>query len=449
MRCTAVPYAAGLAVVALLSACTGGGSATSESPPALSEPTDLPLAPAAQRVDTGEPTFSDPTSVTNPLFPIADLHSAVLLGAIDGQRFRTETTLLPETKTIEWKGQPIETLVSQYVAYLDGRLEEVALDWYAQADDGAVWYLGEDVYNYVDGELADRDGTWITGVDAPPAMIMPGSPTVGDTYRPENAFPIVFEEVTVKAVDQVVEGPRGPVPGAITVRELHMEGTTEDKVFAPGYGEFSTGTGGDLEALALAVPTDALASAVPAELTALLAAALTVYDAAGGDDWGSVRAAQASAEAAWSAYRAGGVPPLMDDLMTRALRRLSGDHLAPAIAAENAGGAQKGALDVAQATLDLQLRHRTPAEVDLRRLDLWSRQLVLDAAAQEPGAIQGDVTTLGWIRDRFAHTLSSTDAAQIDTWLDQMRGGVESEDLQEVENANGELRLWLADRTGG
>jgi len=204
-----------------------------------------------------------------------------------------------------------------------------------------------------------------------------------------------------------------------------------------------------LEALALAVPTDDLASAVPAELTELLAAALTVYDAAGGDDWGSVRAAQASAEAAWSAYRAGGVPPLMDDQMTRALRRLSGDRLAPAIAAENAGGAQKGALDVAQAALDLQLRHRPPAEVDLRRFDLWSRQLVIDAAAQEPGAIQGDVTTLGWIRDRFAHTLSSTDAAQIDTWLEQMRGGVESEDLQEVEDANGELRLWLADRTGG
>jgi hypothetical protein len=73
-----------------------------------------------------------------------------------------------------------------------------------------------------------------------------------------NVFPVVFDEVTVKAVDQVVDGPHRPVAGAIVVRELHMDGETEDKIFAPGYGEFSTGSGANVEALALAVPTDAL-----------------------------------------------------------------------------------------------------------------------------------------------------------------------------------------------
>ena len=40
-----------------------------------------------------------------------------------------------------------------------------------------------------------------------------------------------------------------------------MDGTTEDKTFAPGYGEFYTAGGGDVEALALAVPTDAASRA--------------------------------------------------------------------------------------------------------------------------------------------------------------------------------------------
>jgi hypothetical protein len=69
----------------------------------------------------------------------------VLLGHVDGKPFRSETTLLHDTERIAWDGQVVETLVSQYVAYLDGRLEEVARDRYAQADDGSVWYFGEDV----------------------------------------------------------------------------------------------------------------------------------------------------------------------------------------------------------------------------------------------------------------------------------------------------------------
>ena len=68
------------------------------------------------------------------------------------------------------------TLVSQYVAFLDGRLHEVAYDFYAQADDGSVWYFGEDVFNFADGAIVDTHGTWIAGTDGPAAMIMPADP---------------------------------------------------------------------------------------------------------------------------------------------------------------------------------------------------------------------------------------------------------------------------------
>ena len=69
------------------------------------------------------------------------------------------------------QGQMVETLVSQYVAYLGGRIHEVAYDLYAQADDGSVWYFGEDVFNFADGvdrrhprHLACRQG-WPGGDD--------------------------------------------------------------------------------------------------------------------------------------------------------------------------------------------------------------------------------------------------------------------------------------------
>jgi hypothetical protein len=57
----------------------------------------LPLAPDGDRVDIAEPTFSDPTAITNPLFPISDLDSVVFSGEVEGKPFHTETTLLPQT----------------------------------------------------------------------------------------------------------------------------------------------------------------------------------------------------------------------------------------------------------------------------------------------------------------------------------------------------------------
>lgn len=190
-------------------------------------------APRSDRVDLARPSFSDPTSVTNPLFPASKQESVLLLGKVDGQPFRTEVTLLPETRIVEWRGQKVEVLVSQYVAYLGGRIHEVAYDFYAQADNGSVWYFGEDVFNFEDGVIVDTHGTWIAGKDGPAAMIMPADPKPGDVYRPENIPGFVFEEVTVKSVGQTFDGPLGPVEGGITISELHMDGATEKKPSPP------------------------------------------------------------------------------------------------------------------------------------------------------------------------------------------------------------------------
>ncbi len=194
----------------------------------------LPLAPDAKRVDLVAAAFSRPTEVTNPLFPISELQSVVLNGHVDGLPFRTETTLMPETRIVEWlSGHCVTTAISQYTAYLDSRIEEVAIDHYAQADDGSVWYLGEEVYNYADGVIAETSGTWLAGKEGPAAMIMPGRPRVGQALRPENIPGLVFEEVVVTDVDLTVDGPSGPVRGALVASELHSDGTMSDKVFAP------------------------------------------------------------------------------------------------------------------------------------------------------------------------------------------------------------------------
>ena len=398
-------------------------------------PDDIPVAPESKRVDLSVPTFSDPTNVTNPLFPVSKQESVLMVGHVDGKPFRTEVTLLPETRIIEWRDQRVETLVSQYTAYLDGRIQEVAYDLYAQADDRSVWYFGEDVADFEDGAIVTKEGTWIAGKDGPAAMIMPADPKVGDAYRTENTPGIAFEEVTVKTVGKTLDGPLGRVGGGLVAEELHMDGKTEGKIFAPGYGEFYTADGSDVEALALAVPTDSLSGPIPSELDALSSGALDIFEAAQSNDWNAASATLEKMSNAWETYRKGEVPKKIEPRMSDALAAL-----AEAVDARNTEQARQAAIDVGRWSLDLRLQYRPQTEIDLARMDLWAAQLTVDAAAGDAGAVNGDVFTLGYIRDRILNTLDGADVIHINTEFLKLQVAAADGDLAAASDTAEHLR---------
>jgi hypothetical protein len=416
-------------------------SATSEKAEKIPQPTvgNFEVSPDSERVDLNMPTFSDPTNITNPLFPVSKQDSVLLLGRVEGKEFRTEVTLLPETRIIEWAGQRVEVLVSQYAAYLDGRIHEIAFDFYAQADDGSVWYFGEDVFNFADGAIADTHGTWIAGTDGPAAMIMPADPQVGDVYRPENIPGFVFEEVTVKSTNQTLPGPLGPVDGGLLIEELHMDGGTEDKSFAPAYGEFYTAGGGDVEALALAVPTDAVSGGTPEELQTLHANATRIFDAAATGAWAAAYDLGREMTSAWKSYSKGEVPKRIEPRMTADLRDLN-----EAIDARNSERTRQAAIDTAQWALDLQLRYRPPVEIDLARFDLWLAQLLVDSSAGNAAAVNGDFFSLDYIRDRILHALNGIEALRINSQLETLYEAVAEGDLEAAGDSAQKLRDTLA-----
>ncbi|MFD9499874.1 hypothetical protein [Streptomyces sp. NPDC060035] len=394
--------------------------------------TCLPLAPEKARVDVIEPVFSNPTSISNPLHPSSEIQQVIYGGQVDGKPFRTEFTLLPGTKPIALNGEQVKVRTLQYMALSDGRIQEVALDRFAQADDGSVWYLGEDVFNYEHGVVADTDGTWLAGKTGPAAMIMPSHPKAGDVYRPENTPEVVFEEVTVKKTGQAVPGPYGPVKGAITVAELHMDGTREDKVFAPGYGEFSTGkAGADLEAVELAVPTDATPGPVPPELTTLSDTVRAAHNHATDTTVQQVRQA-------WNTYRTSDrVPDLLTTQMNRDL-----DALTAAVKARDADLVRGAVLRVAQNDLDLHLRYEPLPIVEAARMTLWTQQLQLDSTAADTGAVAGDVTSLELTWDRVEPDTEPSKAARINAQLRELRSAADHKDTAAA--AESALRLSAA-----
>ena len=435
------------------SAATDRGAASAGAGALAGAPAGLPptpcgtytgrgCAPAARRVDTGTPTFSTPTKITNPLFPISRLRSVVLLGRVDGKPFRSETTLLPGTTTVVWNGKRIRVLLSQYTAFLGGHLDEVALDRYAQADDGSVWYLGEDVFDYRNGAVAITEGTWLAGRDGPAAMIMPGKPKVGDVFRPESITGVVFEEVAVKAVGRTVKGPHGPVTGALVAEELHLDGSRSDKTFAPGYGEFRTVDGGDVEALALAVPMDALPGSTPPRLRFLTTGAWGILENARLKDWEAASATVKRLNAAWMTVKAG-APPLIADRMNRTLSELT-----RTVKARLAGKVAQLAIGVAQSALDLELRHRPAIEVDIERFHLWTQQLRVHAAAGDVAGATGDVAVLEWIRDRVTGALDPVGLREIDLGLRGLRAASDARNLPAAADHAARLGAQLRRSTG-
>jgi hypothetical protein len=396
-------------------------------------------APVGKRVDRGKPVFSRPTEITNPLFPTATLTQVIQLGQEACAKARVEVTLMPGTKVVEWDGQKVETVVRQYIAYSGPRIVEVALDYFAQADDGSVWYFGEDVFNYEDGVVADMGGTWLAGKDGPAGMIMPAQPEPGDVYRPENVPGLVFEEVTVRAVGQTIEGPRGPVPGGITTREHLMEGDLEDKAFAPGYGESRIQAEDELVQVALALPTDAVPGAPAAELRALSTGAVTIFEAAGKSDWTAASTALETVSTAWHTYEASEVPKLLGAQAEAAVNGLSG-----AVGASNVAATRQAAVDLARAALDLELRHRTPAEVDGHRLGAWGRQILVDSEAGDAAAVAGDVAILETIRNRMVHTLDAPVAERLGQILTALRQAADAKDRAAAAEATPALVVLVA-----
>lgn len=182
--------------------------------------------------------FSHPRNITNPYFPLSSLKQDVLEGTEDGKKMRVERTALPDKhRTFKIAGQEVEAFVVEDRSFKDGKLEEVALDYFVQDDAGTVYYLGEEVDNYEDGKLKDHEGSWMLGRDSEvPGVIFPGKPKVGDKFMPEDVSDEIREKDEILSVTETVVTPSGTYKDCIKIQETLADGEVEYKYYAPGVG---------------------------------------------------------------------------------------------------------------------------------------------------------------------------------------------------------------------
>ena len=204
--------------------------------------------------------------------------------------------------------------------------------------------------------------------------------------------------------------------GAVVVDELHQDHSHESKVFAPGYGEFHTAGGGDLEALAMAVPTDARTGVEPPRLQRMATLSEAILESARLREWPAVRASLRRLSRGWQVVRSDTPPWRVAARLDRdlaAARRAAAQH-DPARVAQRA-------VDVWQSVLDLQLRYRDPGRVDVARMHLSTQQLRVFAATRDLGGVRGTVAALEWMRDRVTGTLPAAELARLDDGLAGLR----------------------------
>lgn len=190
--------------------------------------------------------FVPDAPINNPYFPLGEGYQATLQAIgidEDGEDFFEESQLS--------YGGPgrfilgVQTVVQRDFAYEDGLLVEDTFDYYAQDSDGNVWYMGEDVTNFIyddDGILIETNNAsaWIAGENgAQPGWIMPAIPSLDFAYFQEVApADAALDEariwgtgLTIASGDSVFED----VLAILETSSLDPD-AREFKYYAPGVG---------------------------------------------------------------------------------------------------------------------------------------------------------------------------------------------------------------------
>ena len=215
---------------AILAAALLAGPARSQEPPFT---TDFRIEDCELEADGRNAYFS--------LIPGDQL---VLTGEDDGEELIVQITVLQQKRTITFtteKGKRlrVKARVVEEREWVDDELVEVSRNYFARCDQtGDIFYFGEAVDIYEDGEIVSHDGAWLAGVNgAQPGVIMPGSYMLGARYFQERA-PGAMDRGENTAMGLTVATPAGTFHDCVEVIEASPlePGHESLKRYCPGIG---------------------------------------------------------------------------------------------------------------------------------------------------------------------------------------------------------------------
>lgn len=127
---------------------------------------------------------------------------------------------------------------------LNNELVEDTTDWYAQDDDGNVWYCGEDSTEYFYDDHGNPDGSSTAGswnadmAGAVPGIVMLADPVVGASYQQEYLDGVAEDMAKVLRLNESVSIDFGDFDNCLVTKEWTPleNGSVGHKTYYPGLG---------------------------------------------------------------------------------------------------------------------------------------------------------------------------------------------------------------------
>lgn len=201
--------------------------------------------------------FHHPLDITNKHMPLKPGTTFVYAGKIGGGpahksrkhahkgrkhahkgRTNTRDTFVVTDQTKKILG--VETRVIHDTVWEAGKVVESTDDWFAQDDEGNLWYFGEFSTDIKNGKVKGHKGSWEGGVNgAEPGIIMEAHPKVGDTYQQESAPGVAEDRATVLSLAESLCVPYGCFSNVLETEEFSPlePSVVEHKYYAPNVGQ--------------------------------------------------------------------------------------------------------------------------------------------------------------------------------------------------------------------
>lgn len=201
-----------------------------------------------------EPPFTDDfriedcefeTDGRNAYFSLIPGDQLVLSGEDDGEELVVQITVLQQRRTVRFttpsgKELRVRTRVVEEREWEDDELVEVSRNYFAICDQtGDVFYFGEAVDDYEDGEIVGHGGAWLAGVGgAQPGILMPGRYLLGARYFQEIAPGVAMDRGENTAMGLTITTPAGTFHDCVEVIETSPlePGSESLKRYCPGIG---------------------------------------------------------------------------------------------------------------------------------------------------------------------------------------------------------------------
>lgn len=182
-----------------------------------------------------------PRGVNKYFIPLKTGCFLAFTGEEDGETLTLRISVLNRTRMVAG----VRCAVVREMEWVDGEIKEISFNYFAicpKCND--VFYFGEDVDIYEDGEVASHAGAWLAGVNgAKPGLVMPGRPLNGCRYVQEIAPGVAMDRAEHLSDQVTVQTPGGTFQNCLFVAETTPlePGHVSLKYYARGVGLIQDG----------------------------------------------------------------------------------------------------------------------------------------------------------------------------------------------------------------